>query len=632
MGCCIIQPQGTVFPTFMSQADSQRSKVGLPDGNRTTRSQLRKIERRQWGLWVSAAVIALLLTSGLALFALSIPHAEGDITFLLNLPRALYGLLSLVLLFDIYVVYQQLQIHRMHARLYEQQEIFRLIGENAADMIAVVDTRGRRLYNSPSYQKTLGYSEEELRNTAAFEQIHPDDRKFVKEAAEEARRTGVGRKLEYRIRHKNGAWRILESTASVIQDDYGESHKVVIVNRDITDRRESEKLTRETQARQAQKMEAIGRLSGGIAHDFNNLLGVIIGYTEVMEPHVSPSDPLHKSVQEIKKAGERAALLTRQLLAFSRQQVLEPKVLDLNTVVVDVENLLRRAIGEDIELTTVLEPTLGRVMADKGQIEQVIMNLAVNARDAMPNGGKLNIETANAELDATFVRDTPYVRPGPYVQLVFTDTGTGMDAETQAHIFEPFFTTKERGKGTGLGLATSYGVVKQSNGYIWVYSERGKGTTFQICLPRVEAAVQAESPEKCQPRSWQGEETILLVEDEDSLRTVTRDLLLQNGFEVLEADGGLQGLESAQRHHGPIHLLLTDVVMSVINGPTLAEKLAASHPEMKVLYMSGYTDYVIGRNGNLESGTHLLAKPYTRETLLRKVRAVLDLDTVTNCA
>ena len=632
MGCCIIQPQGTVFPTFMSQADSQRSKVGLPDGNRTTRSQLRKIERRQWGLWVSAAVIALLLTSGLALFALSIPHAEGDITFLLNLPRALYGLLSLVLLFDIYVVYQQLQIHRMHARLYEQQEIFRLIGENAADMIAVVDTSGRRLYNSPSYQKTLGYSEEELRNTAAFEQIHPDDRKFVKEAAEEARRTGVGRKLEYRIRHKNGAWRILESTASVIQDDYGESHKVVIVNRDITDRRESEKSTRETQARQAQKMEAIGRLSGGIAHDFNNLLGVIIGYTEVMEPHVSPSDPLHKSVQEIKKAGERAALLTRQLLAFSRQQVLEPKVLDLNTVVVDVENLLRRAIGEDIELTTVLEPTLGRVMADKGQIEQVIMNLAVNARDAMPNGGKLNIETANAELDATFVRDTPYVRPGPYVQLVFTDTGTGMDAETQAHIFEPFFTTKERGKGTGLGLATSYGVVKQSNGYIWVYSERGKGTTFQICLPRVEAAVQAESPEKCQPRSWQGEETILLVEDEDSLRTVTRDLLLQNGFEVLEADGGLQGLESAQRHHGPIHLLLTDVVMSVINGPTLAEKLAASHPEMKVLYMSGYTDYVIGRNGNLESGTHLLAKPYTRETLLRKVRAVLDLDTVTNCA
>jgi len=616
----------------MNQADSQASKVAGPDENHTTRSQLRKIERRQWGLWVSAAMIALLLTSGLALFALSIPHAEGDITYLLNIPRALYGLLGLVLLFDVYVVYQQLQIHRMHLRLHEQQDLFRLIGENAADMIAVVDTSGRRLYNSPSYQRTLGYSEEELRNTAAFEQIHPDDRKFVKEAAEEAGRTGFGRKLEYRFRHKNGAWRILESTATVIPNDYGEPHKVVIVNRDITERRETEKLMRETQARQGQKMEAVGRLSGGIAHDFNNLLGVIIGYAEAMEPHVSLSEPLQKGVQEIKKAGERAASLTRQLLAFSRQQVLEPKVLDLNAVVTDVENLLRRAIGEDIELTTMLEPTLGRVLADKGQIEQVIMNLAVNARDAMPNGGKLTLETTNAELDATFVRDTPYVRPGPYVQLVFTDTGTGMDAETQAHIFEPFFTTKERGKGTGLGLATSYGVVKQSNGYIWVYSERGKGTTFQICLPRVETAIQAKSLETRQLRSCQGGETILLVEDEEPLRAVTRDLLLQNGFEVLEADGGSQALENSHRHHGPIHLLLTDVVMPGINGPPLAETLAASRPEMKVLYISGYTDYAIGRNGNVESGAHLLAKPYTRETLLLKVRAVLDLDTVTNCA
>jgi two-component system cell cycle sensor histidine kinase/response regulator CckA len=262
----------------------------------------------------------------------------------------------------------------------------------------------------------------------------------------------------------------------------------------------------------------------------------------------------------------------------------------------------------------------------------VIMNLAVNARDAMPNGGKLTLETTNAELDATFVRDTPYVRPGPYVQLVFTDTGTGMDAETQAHIFEPFFTTKERGKGTGLGLATSYGVVKQSNGYIWVYSERGKGTTFQICLPRVETAIQAKSLETRQLRSCQGGETILLVEDEEPLRAVTRDLLLQNGFEVLEADGGSQALENSHRHHGPIHLLLTDVVMPGINGPPLAETLAASRPEMKVLYISGYTDYAIGRNGNVESGAHLLAKPYTRETLLLKVRAVLDLDTVTNCA
>jgi CheY-like chemotaxis protein len=242
----------------------------------------------------------------------------------------------------------------------------------------------------------------------------------------------------------------------------------------------------------------------------------------------------------------------------------------------------------------------------------------------MPNGGKLTIETINTELDATFVRDTPYVQPGPYVQLVITDTGTGMDAETQAHIFEPFFTTKERGKGTGLGLATSYGVVKQSNGYLWVYSEQGKGTTFQICLPRVEASVQVESPEIAQSRSWHAGQTILLVEDEEPLRAVTRDLLLQGGFEVLEADSGRQGLETAQRHSGPIHLLLTDVVMPGMNGPTLAEKLAPPHPEMKVLYMSGYTDYAVGRNGILEPGVHLLAKPYTRESLLRKVRAVLQ--------
>ena len=286
----------------------------------------------------------------------------------------------------------------------EQQEIFRLIGENADDMIAVVGTSGQRLYNSPSYQEILGYSPEELAGTTSLEHIHPDDRQIVKEAAEEAQRTGVGRRLEYRFRHKNGTWRILESTASVIPNAQGEPEKMVIINRDITERREIEKRLQESKSRQAQKMEAVGRLSGGIAHDFNNLLGVIIGYTELMEAHVSQGDPLHKSVQEIKKAGERAAALTRQLLAFSRQQVLEPKVLDLNAVVADTRNLLCRLIGEDIELTTILNPRLGRVLADPGQIEQVIMNLAANARDAMPKGGKLIIETLNAELDEAFVR------------------------------------------------------------------------------------------------------------------------------------------------------------------------------------------------------------------------------------
>jgi two-component system cell cycle sensor histidine kinase/response regulator CckA len=619
---------GESFSRLMSQLDLQTATDSSE--NRAARGHLRKIEKRQWRLWASAVLIALLLTLGLASFALSILPTQKDVAYFLNLPGAMYGLLALVLLFDIYVVYQQLHIHRMHRALHGQQELFRLIGENAADMIAVVDMSGRRLYNSPSYEKTLGYSDEELEKSEAFEQIHPDDRKFVKEAAEEAQRTGLGRKLEYRFRHKNGTWRILESTSSVIRDHQGKPDKFVVINRDITSRRDSEKELRDTQARQAQKMEAVGRLSGGIAHDFNNLLGVIIGYTEIMEARTGPSDPLYKSVQEIKKAGDRAALLTRQLLAFSRQQVLEPKVLELNAVVADVESLLRHAIGEDIVLITRPSATLGRVLADQGQIEQVIMNLAANARDAMPNGGTLTIETNNCELSATLVRDRPYVQPGPYVQLVFTDTGTGMDAETEAHIFEPFFTTKERGRGTGLGLATVYGIVKQSSGYIWVSSELGKGTTFRICLPRVEAAVRAQKVETPQLRSSQDEGIILLVEDEEPLRAMTRDVLLQSGFEVLEADGGLQAMERAQRHHGPIHLLLTDVVMPGLNGVALAEKLAALHPEMRVLYMSGYTDYAVGRNGILEAGVHLIAKPYTRETLLSKIHAVMNLEKVPN--
>jgi CheY-like chemotaxis protein len=271
-------------------------------------------------------------------------------------------------------------------------------------------------------------------------------------------------------------------------------------------------------------------------------------------------------------------------------------------------------------------------MADKGQLEQVIVNLAANARDAMPDGGKLTIQTTDVELDETFVRDNPYVRPGSYVQLAVSDTGIGMDATTQAHIFEPFFTTKERGKGTGLGLATVYGVVKQSDGYIWVRSERENGSTFKICLPRVAGAVQTVAPKIQELGSWQGGETILLVEDEDSLRAVTRDMLVQNGYEVLEANGGQQALEFAHRHHGPIHLLLSDVVMPEMNGPILVERLAPSRPEMKVLFISGYTDYTIGRHGVLEAGVHLLVKPYTREGLLSKVRAVLETDRVPRCA
>ncbi len=566
-------------PSGSSQA-SEREKW-------TPQVYLRHSERRQWSLWTTSIVITLLLTFAAASLAFALLRSQGEISYFLTMRQAVYGLLGLLLLFDIYVIFQQQQHCLAHRHLNEQYELFRLIGESAADMIAVVDMNGRRIYNSPSYQKVLGYSPEELEGTASFEQIHPDDRRLVLEAAQEARETGVGRKLEYRFRHKDGTWRILESMASVIRNAAGEPAKMIIVNRDITERRQAEKELRQMQLRQIQK--------------------------------------------EIKKAGQRAASLTRQLLAFSRQQVLEPKVLDLNGVVTDIEKMLRRVIGEDIELITTLDASLGRVMADQGQIEQVIINLAANARDAMPNGGKLTIETANAELDETYVRQAPEVRPGRYVLLSVSDSGVGMDAETQAHIFEPFFTTKERGRGTGLGLATVYGVVKQSNGFIWVHSEPASGTLFKIYLPLVEGEVQTTSPEVSQPQLATNRETILLVEDEESLRTVTRDLLVQDGYDVVEASSGAQGLEVAQQHHGPIHLMLSDVVMPGMNGPTLARNLAESHPETKVLYMSGYTDHMIDRHGVLEPGVHLLEKPYTRDVLIRKVRAALNAQMVSNC-
>ena len=429
-------------------------------GTRNPHNLMRRIERREWVLWGFAILVTLLLTGGIVSFIFPLLHQEISAFDSLHLGLAVRGLVGLVLLFDIYTIYQQLQIYRIRRELVKREELFRLITENAGDMIAVVDVHGNRLYNSPSYERLLGYTPEELQTTSAFEQIHPDDRPLVEEAAREARDGGVGRSIQYRMRHKDGSWRVLESGASAVFGPDRQVEKLVIVNRDVTARRQLEE-----QFRQAQKMEAVGRLSGGVAHDFNNLLGVIIGYAEFLQEGLEPEHGLRGSVDEILKAGKRAASLTRQLLAFSRQQVLDPKVIDLNIAVSDMEKLLRRLIGEDIELLTALAPNLGRVKADQGQLEQVIMNLAVNARDAMPQGGKLIISTENFVMDQAFVRRYAYpVQPGPYVRLSVTDTGIGMDAETKARAFEPFFTTKEKGKGTGLGLATVYGVVKQSGG------------------------------------------------------------------------------------------------------------------------------------------------------------------------
>jgi two-component system, cell cycle sensor histidine kinase and response regulator CckA len=581
---------------------------------------LQRTERREWWLWATAVLVTLLLTLGILSFVFPMARESFDVTQGSTLSVALRGLAGLVLLFDIFTVYQQLQISRIRRRLAEREELFRLISENAADMIAVVDSRGERVYNSPAYEKVLGYTQEDLEQTSSLDQVHPEDRNKVVQASREAQQSGEGRRIEYRMRHKNGNWISLESTASVVRNSKGEVDKFVIVNRDITRRKQLE-----LQFHQAQKMEAVGRLSGGVAHDFNNLLGVIIGYSEFLQETVKEPEQVRVSIDEILKSGKRAASLTRQLLAFSRQQVLDLRVLDLNAVVADMEKMLRRLIGEDIELSTKLEPSLGRVKADQGQIEQVIMNLAVNSRDAMPSGGKLTIEARNFEMDEAFVRKYPYpVQTGSYILLSVSDTGCGMDAATQAHIFEPFFTTKEKGKGTGLGLSMVYGVVKQSGGYIDVASETGVGTTFLIYLPRVQDVIETDRPRSGPVSRATGSETVLVVEDEVSLRTLTVDVLRQAGYTVLQANTGAEALEVSEAHQGAIGLLLTDVVMPGMSGRELAERLSPVRPAMKVLYMSGYTGQTIGERAVLDPGSLFLQKPFTREVLRDKVREALE--------
>jgi two-component system, cell cycle sensor histidine kinase and response regulator CckA len=386
--------------------------------------------------------------------------------------------------------------------------------------------------------------------------------------------------------------------------------------RDVTQQRELE-----TQLLNAQKMEAVGRLAGGVAHDFNNLLTVILSYSDLILEDLAADDPDRDDVSEIKKAAVAASSLTRQLLAFSRQQVLEPRVLDVNAVVASTQKLLGRLLGEDIRLATTLSTELGAVKVDPGQLEQIIMNLAVNARDAMPQGGKLSIETDNVVMDEAYVRGHPVAHPGRYVMLAMSDNGIGMDAQTQARIFEPFFTTKEAGKGTGLGLATVYGIVKQSGGFIWVYSEPRHGTTFKIYLPRVDEPVAATAV-TTEPVG--GSETVLVTEDVAAVRTVARQMLERYGYTVLEAPDGTTALRLAEKHHGAIQLLLTDVVMPDVSGRELATQLLALRPDMKVLYMSGYTDDAVVRHGVLQEGIAYLQKPFTPDSLARKVRAVLD--------
>lgn len=571
----------------------------------------RRTEGLQWWLASTGILVTLLLTLGIASFVLP-ALIPGLGPYSIDADLAVHALVGLVLLFDVYVIFQQVQLFRARKQIAERDELFRLITENAADMIAVVDESGNRLYNSPSYQRLLGYSPEELRRTKGIEQVHPDDREKVIEAAIEAKRSGVGRSLEYRILHKDGHWVPLESTASVVKTSGGKVEKLVIVNRDVTERKDLER-----KLLLSQKLEAIGRLSGGVAHDFNNLLGVILGYAAELQKRIPPDDPYREAIDEIQNAGKRGASLTQQLLAFSRKQVFEPQILDLKTIVAEAAKMLERLIGEDITLDVVPAEQIGAVKADRAQIERVILNLAVNARDAMPHGGRVTIETADVEFDEANQILGCSIAPGPYIMLRVTDTGCGMDAELQSHIFEPFFTTKSQ--GTGLGLATVYGVVKQCGGDIAVESALGKGTTFKIYLPRVSETaekIQALDPSE---KVTLEHRTVLLVEDERTLRKLTRKMLTEMGLTVLEAENGFQAIEIAKRTGTPIDLLLTDIVVPGMSGWALAETLSSLRPEMKVLYMSGYPDGVVARNGITDTAITILHKPFTREELTRRV-------------
>jgi signal transduction histidine kinase len=380
----------------------------------------------------------------------------------------------------------------------------------------------------------------------------------------------------------------------------------------------------EAQLRQAQKLEAVGRLAGGVAHDFNNILTVITGHSELLLKQLADDDPRRKNAEQIEKSAFFAAALTRQLLTFSRKQVIEPRVLNPNAVVLDVEKMLRRLIGEDIEFRTVLDPAAGNIKADPGQLEQVIMNLAVNARDAMPTGGKLTVATANTSLDENYLKHFPDLSAGDYVMLAVTDTGIGMSEEVKAHLFEPFFTTKPAGKGTGLGLATCFGIVKQNTGHINLYSELGRGTTFKIYFPRVQSALEPVRVPAQPATVAGGRETVLVVEDEPAVRELAAFALREKGYTVFEAVNGEEGLRVARQHEGKIDLVLTDVIMPVMGGKEMADHLRTSHPDTKVLFTSGYTQDAIGDHGVLRPGIVFLQKPYTTSTLARKVREVLE--------
>ncbi len=507
---------------------------------------------------------------------------------------------------------------RAEAALSRSEIYYRSLIEHGADIILVLSPDGLIHYVSPAVERLLGRAAQELKGRNVFDLIHPEDQTLARQRLQRALEAGTAPEyVEIRIRHNDGSWRTLAAIGNLLPPEIGPG---LVVN--ARDRTEHQHL--ETQMRQAQKMEAVGRLAGGIAHDFNNLLTAILGYADLLAERVAASPDLAEDVAEIQKAGQRAATLTRQLLTFSRNRPTEQRVLSLDSVVADTDRMLRRLVGEDVHVTA-KGGSAGLVKVDLGQIEQVLVNLAVNARDAMPDGGQLTIETSRAELDETYAATHLGVKPGRYVLLAVTDTGTGMKAATLGHLFEPFFTTKEQGKGTGLGLSTVYGIVKQSGGHIEVYSEPGLGTTFKIYLPAVEEEEKRDLPPSSAIRKRNpASETILLVEDEESLRVLVRRTLESRGYSVLTPASTDEALLVSERNAVSIHLLLTDIVMPGMLGTEVARRARAFRPDLKVLYMSGYTDESIMQRGILQGDEAFIQKPFTPDALSQKVREVLD--------
>lgn len=501
----------------------------------------------------------------------------------------------------------------------ESDERYRDLVETTDNLVQSVDPDGTITYANRAWQEILGYSKQEIQQLKILDIIHPDSRAHCMEQFQQVVAGEDTKNVKAKFVTKEGKVVDVEGSASCRHVN-GKPISTYGIFRDVTERNKLE-----NQLQGAQRMEAVGKLAGGVAHDFNNILSVIMSFGGFAYDALDKRDPAREDIQQVLDAAQRANRLTRQLLAFSRRQIVEPVVLDLNSVVADLEKMLRRVIGEDIEMLTVLHENLGRVKADRGQIEQVFMNLAVNARDAMPTGGKLTIETTNAELDNEyFLKRGVEMPPGSYVVLSVTDNGIGMNEEVKQHIFEPFFTTKKEGKGTGLGLSMIYGIAKQNKGCVWVYSEPGQGTTFKVYLPRIEDMEVQAAAYLPTPISLKGSETILLVEDDRAVRIAAQRMLGKAGYRIVEADSGGNALVATEQHEGPIHLMVTDVVMPRMSGRELAMRLAGVRPEMRVLYMSGYTDNAIVHHGVLEPGTIFLEKPFTEESLLKKVRLALD--------